>query len=334
MQNESFPGELQLTKEASFLPPVLSEMQEVESLIMVQAARRDANLQAALQHLMQSGGKRIRPNLALLVGKMINADHEALIRLAAALELLHTATLVHDDFIDGSLLRRGIPTLNSQWSSGATVLTGDYLFACSAKLAAETNSIAFVNLFCETLKSIVSGEITQLFSGHCSTNREDYYQRIYAKTASLFETSSYSPVLISNAGTLTQEKMQKFGYEIGMAFQIIDDILDFNGEQETLGKPVGGDLLQGIVTLPAIYYFENHADDPLVQNFLNSNCEKNSDQIHELISRISSSDAIQLAHQEAKNHVKRGVEQLRDQPDGIMKRSLEEMAYYIIDREI
>ncbi len=105
-----------------------------------------------------------------------------LVTLAAAIELLHTATLVHDDLIDGSLLRRGMPTLNSQWSPGATVLTGDFMFACAAKLASDTNSIPVMSLFSQTLAVIVNGEITQLFTSRCVTNREDYYQRIYAKT--------------------------------------------------------------------------------------------------------------------------------------------------------
>ena len=123
-----------------------------------------------------------------------------MITLAAAIELLHTATLVHDDLIDGSLLRRGMPTLNSQWSPGATVLTGDFLFACAAKLAADTHSIPVMSLFSTTLTVIVNGEITQLFTSRCRANREDYYQRIYAKTASLFETSAKSAAMIGGRG--------------------------------------------------------------------------------------------------------------------------------------
>src|SRR5665648_237005 len=164
-----------------------------------QADGQNLDLKAALDHLIDSGGKRIRPNITLLTGKLFNGEMDCLITLSAAIELLHTATLVHDDLIDGSLLRRGIPTLNSQWSPAATVLTGDYLFAKAANLAAQTNSIPVMKLFSNTLGTIVNGEITQLFSSRCNANREHYYRRIYSKTASLFETSCLAAAIISGA---------------------------------------------------------------------------------------------------------------------------------------
>ena len=162
-----------------------------------QAEHQHPDLRAALDHLISSGGKRIRPTVTLLIGRILNGDESRLVTLAAAIELLHTATLVHDDLIDGSLLRRGIPTINSKWSPGATVLTGDFMFARAAKLASDTNSIPVMSLFSKTLATIVNGEITQLFSNRCNINREEYYQRIYAKTASLFEASACCAALIS-----------------------------------------------------------------------------------------------------------------------------------------
>ena len=187
------------------------------------------DLRAALELLLTAGGKRIRPTVTLLTGKMLGAPIDKLITLGAAVELLHTATLVHDDLIDGALLRRGSPTLNSQWSPSATVLTGDFIFSRSAKLAAETNSVELMKIFTQTLTTIVNGEITQLFSSRCQLNRENYYQRIYAKTASLFETSTRTAALLSQADNQVIEEMRSYGYNIGMAFQIIDDILDLNG---------------------------------------------------------------------------------------------------------
>ncbi|MHB8779683.1 MAG: polyprenyl synthetase family protein, partial [Anaerolineales bacterium] len=139
--------------------------------------------------------------------------------------------------IDGALLRRGMATLNARWSPPATVLTGDYLFARAAKLAAETDHLPLMKQFSETLAIIVNGELTQMFTSRGLVNRDNYYKRIYAKTASLFEMTSRSAAMVSPASEETVEAMRDFGYQIGMAFQIVDDILDFNGDQTTVGKP-------------------------------------------------------------------------------------------------
>src|SRR5450759_3501516 len=168
-----------LNLSVSFLVPVQEDIQAVEDLMRSQAEGRHPDLKAALDLLLSSGGKRIRPTLTLLVGKMLGADYLRLITLAAAVELLHTATLVHDDLIDGSLLRRGMATLNARWSPPATVLTGDFLFARAAISAAETDHLPLMKLFSETLATIVNGELTQMFTSRGLISRENYYKRIY-----------------------------------------------------------------------------------------------------------------------------------------------------------
>lgn len=318
----------------SFLTPVQEDIHAVENLMRSQAEGRHPDLGAALDLLLSSGGKRIRPTLTLLTGKMLGADWQRLITLSAAIELLHTATLVHDDLIDGSLLRRGMPTLNSQWSPGATVLTGDFLFASAAKLASDTNSIQVMSLFARTLTVIVNGEITQLFTGRCQLNKEDYFQRIYAKTASLFETSAATAAMISDVSADVVETLRHFGYEIGMAFQIIDDILDFTGEPGTLGKPVGSDLRQGLVTLPTIYYTEGHPDDPAVKSLKEGHCINSDSQLNQLIESIRTSQAINQAHQEAFHFVERGLNNLRTLPNCDERQLLEDLANYIVNREL
>lgn len=170
-----------------FFQLVHDEIESMEELIHIQADGYNPDLRTALELLLSAGGKRIRPTVTFLTGKMLGAKMDQLIILAAAIELLHTATLVHDDLIDGSLLRRGSPTLNSQWSPGATVLTGDFIFSRAAKLAAETNSVEVMKVFAQTLTIIVNGEMTQLFNDRSQTRREDYFRRIYAKTASLLK---------------------------------------------------------------------------------------------------------------------------------------------------
>lgn len=298
-----------------------------------QADGNHPDLSTALDLLLSSGGKRIRPSLTLLIGHMLGASKDRLITLAAAIELLHTATLVHDDLIDGSLLRRGMATLNSQWAPGATVLTGDFLFARAAVLAADTNSIPVIKIFSNTLSVIVNGEITQMFASRCKVSREDYFKRIYAKTASLFETSAYTAAMISPVDDQIVDAMRRYGYQIGMAFQIVDDILDFTGEQSTVGKPVGSDLRQGLVTLPALLYIENYPDDPDAQSLINGQC-LNDNQINRLVTAIRNSKAIQISQDEACNFVQLALDGIRSQPNNPLRKSLEDLAEYIVQRKL
>ena len=317
----------------SFFSLVQENISRVEALILSQSNGHDPDLGAAIKLLLASGGKRIRPTVTLLVGQMLGAPIENLITVASAIEMLHTATLVHDDLIDGSLLRRGTPTLNSQWTPGATVLTGDFIFARAAKLAADSESIQVMKIFSQTLTIIVNGEITQLFSSRCLADRESYYQRIYAKTASLFETSASAPAMISPVGKETVEAMRQFGYGLGMAFQIIDDVLDYTGEQETVGKPVGSDLRQGIITLPTINYIAMFPDDPDAKEILTGNCLDDK-RIKQFVSTIRNSPAIRRSLDEACQYVQDGVKFLDQQPDCKEKDALRELADYIISRTL
>ncbi|MBN1454553.1 MAG: polyprenyl synthetase family protein [Anaerolineales bacterium] len=317
----------------TFLTPVQEQVKLVEERIRAQARESHPDLRAALEHLLASGGKRVRPTVVLLVGNMLGGPEEKLVTLGAAVEMLHTATLVHDDLIDGSLLRRGLPTLNARWSPAATVLTGDFMFARAAKLAAEADHLPLMKLFAETLAIIVNGELTQLFTSRGLINRENYYQRIYAKTASLFEMSTRAAAMVSPVDEEMVGTMRNFGYETGMAFQIADDILDFSGDQTAVGKPLGSDLLQGLVTLPAIYYAEANPDDPEVK-LLAEGGWANQDRMERLVNSIRQSDAIQRSMQEAEAFIKRALEKLSPLHPGIERNALEELAKYIIDRRI
>lgn len=298
-----------------------------------QADESHPDLRAALEHLLAAGGKRVRPTLSLLVGNMLDAPLEKLVTLGAAVELLHTATLVHDDLIDGALLRRGMSTLNARWSPPATVLTGDFLFARAAKLAAETDHLPLMKLFSDTLAVIVNGELTQMFTSRGLINRENYYKRIYAKTASLFEMTSRAAAMVSPADEAVIESMRVFGYEVGMAFQIVDDILDFNGDQNAVGKPLGSDLLNGLVTLPAIYYAEANPNDADVQSLPNGGWT-NTENMTRLVQEIRASDASKQAMREAETHVERALTALAAMPACAERDALENLARYIIDRKV
>jgi geranylgeranyl pyrophosphate synthase len=317
----------------AFLSPVQEQLQLVEARLHAQADERHPDLRAALEQILAAGGKRIRPTLGLLVGDMLGAPQDRLVTLGAAVELLHTATLVHDDLIDGSLLRRGTPTLNARWSPAATVLTGDFLFARAAKLAAETGHLPLMELFAETLAVIVSGELNQMFSARGDTGRESYFARIYAKTASLFEMTSRAAAMISPAADAVIEQMRQFGFEIGMAFQIVDDILDFTGEQAAVGKPIGSDLLNGLVTLPAIYYAESAPDDPDVRSLAEGGWA-NHERMVRLVGSIRKTDAVDRAMQEATRHVEGALTVLGSIEPGPERDALENLARFIIDRKL
>ena len=318
----------------TFFTSVQDQLQFVEQRIREQAGEdHHPDLRAALEHLLSAGGKRIRPTLGLLVGNMLGAPEEKLITLGASVELLHTATLVHDDLIDGALLRRGMPTLNARWSPAATVLTGDFLFARAAKLAAETDYLPLMKLFAETLATIVNGELTQMFSARGIIERDNYYQRIYAQTASLFEMASLAASMVATEDEEVRGSMKVFGYEVGMAFQIVDDILDFAGDQSAVGKPIGSDLLNGLVTLPAIYYAEANPRNADVLS-LPEGGWKDTERVQRLVDNIRQSKAIQQAMDEARLAVNRALKSLSDAPVSPEREALENLARFIVDRKI
>lgn len=296
-----------------------------------QAAESHPDLRAALEHLLAAGGKRVRPTLGLLVGNMLGGSESRLITLSAALELLHTATLVHDDLIDGALLRRGLPTLNARWSPPATVLTGDFLFARAAKLAAEADHLALMKYFSETLATIVNGELAQMFDSRGVIDRQNYYKRIYAKTASLFEMTTRAAAMVSPVEDAVVESMRDFGYQLGMAFQIVDDVLDFTGDQSAVGKPLGSDLLNGLVTLPAIYYAELHPEDPDILSLPHGGWT-NAENMGRLIENIRAADVNRRAMEEASAFVDRALTHLEPLPACVEREALEGLARYIVDR--
>jgi geranylgeranyl pyrophosphate synthase len=315
-----------ITSGMTVFESVKPDIQEMEKLIRLQVKDNHEDLEIALNLLLSSGGKRVRPTITILVGKSLKADYQRVLTMAAAIELLHTATLVHDDLIDGSLLRRGSPTLNSQWSPGATVLTGDFLFASAAKLASETKSNEVMKLFSETLKTIVNGEVSQMFSARCKPGIDEYYKRIFAKTASLFETSAAAAGIISEAEPEIIKSLGTFGREIGMAFQIADDILDFTGDESVMGKPKGSDLRQGLITLPAEIFFEEYPTHPLVKKTMDCGCLKDTVDLQNLIEAIINSSAIEKSHLIAESFIMRGTEALKAIPDSKEKDMLYNLA--------
>jgi geranylgeranyl pyrophosphate synthase len=320
------------SKTAASFDLVRPELYKVEERMRANPGKHHPSLDAAIEHLLSSGGKRIRPTLVLLTGSMLGANRDHLITLAASIEMLHTATLVHDDLIDGSLLRRGIPTLNAKWSPGATVLTGDYIFARAAHLAAAIGSRELMEIFARTLMTIVNGEILQLFGPRSEDARQEYFDRIYAKTASLFEVATEGSTILSGRNQETVASMKSFGYNIGIAFQIMDDVLDFIGDQDQVGKPVANDLRQGLITLPALCYLESNPNHGALRKMLQRGEMDNEDLDH-LIDEIRASSAIEEALGQAKEFVTAGEAQLNDMPASPERDALYDLAQYIANRK-
>jgi geranylgeranyl pyrophosphate synthase len=211
------------------------------------------------------------------------------------------------------------------------VLTGDFIFARAAKLAAETDHLPLMKLFAETLAIIVNGELTQLFVSRSITSRDDYFKRIYAKTASLLEMTTRAAAMISPVSENTVEAMRLYGYHLGMAFQIVDDVLDFTGEQSEVGKPVGSDLLQGLVTLPAIHYAEAHPDDPDI-HCLTNGCYSEHERMERLMQAVRKSDGVEKSLEEARGFIEKALESLADMPGGVEHDALAGLARYTISR--
>ena len=211
------------------------------------------------------------------------------------------------------------------------MLTGDFLFGRAAKLAADIDHLPLMKYFAETLTIIVNGEITQMFSSKGLIDRKNYYSRIYAKTASLFELSSLGAALIGTDDAAQQEALKKYGYELGMAFQIMDDILDYNGEQLKVGKPIGSDLLNGLVTLPAIYYAERYPDDAGVKTLADGGWG-NREKMEILIKTIAESNAIRYSFDEANEHVEKALAAIRPWEGMAEHGHLTDLARYVVNR--
>ena len=315
----------------AFHTQVQDLMPEVEARMRGQTVGYHPALKKALDQLLDSGGKRVRPTVVLLVGSMLGVGKEDSLNLAAAVELLHTATLVHDDLIDGSTLRRGTPTLNSTWNAPATILAGDFLFSQAASLGARVDSTIVMRMFASTLSTIVNGEIAQIFGRNSVTHREDYNQRIYAKTATMFEMAARAPAYLVGKESQYDESLRVYGYSIGMAFQIVDDVLDFSSDANTMGKPVASDLRIGLLTLPAIYYLEGQPNDERLKLF-QSGVQLDAAVMEGLVNDIRQSGGVEKARAEADQQVQNALNALEQLPPCPEREALADLANYVVER--
>jgi len=251
-------------------------------------------------------------------------------------ELLHTASLVHDDVVDRAGMRRGRPTLNSVLPAGAVILLGDFLFAQSAMLAAATHSPRVVSIFASTLADICDGQLREMFFAHrLDQSREEYERRIFGKTASLFAGSAEMGAVIGNAPESGVQALRRYGADIGMAFQIVDDVLDLREGTNQLGKPAWHDLTQGTVTLPKLIYASNltGASDAAVrlQSVVSGDLDEPSE-VARVVKEIRDSGALETAVAEAIGFAARSKTHIVAAPDPEIRDMLEQVADVVCDR--
>ena len=315
----------------SIYEPIQQTMVQVEARL--EEFSRDGLpwMAESLKYVLGGGGKRIRAALTLLAGEFYNKNPEQLISMATAIELFHNATLVHDDAVDNSLMRRGKPTVNSLWGSSIAVLLGDYLFSSSADLICRIGNLRVMRLFAQTLMKISSGQLRETFSAYnWRQNRQDYYEQIGSKTASLFTAAAEAGAILSEAPEEAVEALKTYSHNLGMAFQIVDDILDFTGDEEEMGKPVGSDLFEGTLTLPAILLVENHPrNNPVKELF-----EKRGDraEVQRVIEMVRNSPIVPECYRIVAEFSAQARRALEGLPDNASRRCLLDLADSAIAR--
>lgn len=288
-------------------------------------------LKQASLHLLQAGGKRIRPVFVLLSGKFGQYDISKMKYVAMALELIHMASLVHDDVIDDADLRRGKPTIKAKWDNRIAMYTGDFIFARSLELMTKIENPKAHKILSQTIVEVCVGEIEQIKDKYnFNQNLRDYLRRIKRKTALLIAVSCQLGAIASDASEDIHKRLYLFGYYVGMAFQITDDILDFTSSEKQLGKPAGGDLLQGNVTLPVLLAMEDNTIRTEVEKINESMSQQ---EIKPIIDLVIQSDAIERANEISDRYLQKSLQFLEGLPANRAKTALGNIAKYIGNRK-
>ena len=245
---------------AQMFEPIRGDLRLVEDEFQRHVQSQVELIPAIGKYIQNSGGKRIRPAVLLMAARMSGYRGERAVLYASVVEFIHTATLVHDDIIDESELRRGRRAVHSRWGNDVTVLLGDFLYIKSMSMALTQDNLEVIRTLCDVTLRMIEGELDQLTkNGNMELSEEDHFEIIRRKTAYLFAGCGRIGGMLGPTTREQQDKLWDYGFNIGMAFQVVDDLLDFTGEEVVLGKPVGGDLREGKMTLPVIHLLE-HAD--------------------------------------------------------------------------
>ncbi|MEO0395809.1 MAG: solanesyl diphosphate synthase [Cyanobacteria bacterium P01_A01_bin.137] len=321
-----------MTSTTSLFAPVEADLRLLTDNLKQLVGARHPILYAAAEHLFGAGGKRIRPAIVLLLARATVMESEIParhFRLAEITEMIHTASLVHDDVVDESSLRRGVPTVHSSFTNRVAVLAGDFLFAQSSWHLANLDNLTVVKLLSRVIMDLAEGEIQQGLNRFDTTLSIDaYLMKSYYKTASLIANSCKSVGVLSQTSDAMAESFYQYGRSLGLAFQIVDDILDFTGSEEVLGKPAGSDLLSGNLTAPVLYAME---ETPYLTTLIEREFAQDGD-FDEAMALVKSSRGIDRSRELAAQHVERAVENLAGLPQSEPRRALEALSSYVLSR--
>ncbi|MFQ5873808.1 MAG: polyprenyl synthetase family protein [Dehalococcoidia bacterium] len=320
---------------ATLLPlyePIKEELLQVREQLRSVKRVDFPDLAEMLNHILDSSGKGTRPAITILASKFHPHDPQPLILMASAVELLHIATLIHDDTVDKAAIRRGRPTVSSRWGENIAVLVGDYVFAKSATFVCATENLRVIQLFSETITDLSSGELMERLNSYDWTvDRDRYLERIAQKTASLFTTTSESGAILSGTSEATVQALRTYGRSLGMAFQIVDDILDFQGTESEVGKPVSRDLAQGTLTLPSILLMEQFPNDNPIRGIFEN--RDDGEGLKRALEMINNSSVIQDSYEIALKFCSQARKALEPLPDNQYRRSLMELPSYVLERK-
>lgn len=316
---------------AAIYTPVQSQLDQVEKKLHGLRGDGIPELQPLLDYVLSNGGKRVRPAITLLASDFYPHDPQNPIIMAVAVELLHLATLIHDDTVDDSDLRRGKATVSNRWGKHVAVLFGDYVFAASATFVCDTGNLRVVRRFSETIMELASGEIIEYFNCYNPKHaRELYHDRIYRKTASLFCTAAETGAVLGGAPEPQIRALREYGYNIGMAFQMVDDLLDVQGDASELGKPVGNDLLQGVLTLPSIMLLERYPENNPIEALFRE--RTHDSHLQQALEMINNSGIVSDCYAEIRQYCAEAAKVLHILPACESRQSLLTLTDYIWER--
>jgi octaprenyl-diphosphate synthase len=310
-----------------------ADMAAVNQLIRDRLASDVALINQISEHIIAAGGKRLRPMLAVLAARALGGSGPQPHQLAAIVEFIHTSTLLHDDVVDESDLRRGRKTANALWGNAPSVLVGDFLYSRSFQLMVELDSMPVMQVLADTTNQIAEGEVLQLLHVHNPDTDEAAYLRVIErKTAVLFAAATRLGALLAGAGAAVQQQMHDYGMNLGLAFQIADDVLDYTADAEALGKNLGDDLAEGKATLPLIHAMAR--SDAAVRARLREIVEAgDASAMPEVLKAIAATDAIAYSHQRAEHYAARAEASLQGLPANDWLEALRGLAHYAVVRQ-
>jgi len=317
---------------AAVLDLVAQDMAQVDSVIAKRLASGVPLVAQVAQYIITAGGKRLRPVLLLLTCGALGHQTDQRFNLAAVVEFIHTATLLHDDVVDESTLRRGRPTANQNFGNPASVLVGDFLYSRAFQMMLDANSMRVMQTLAEATNVIAEGEVLQLMNMHdAALDEEGYLRVIRSKTAKLFEASARLGAILAGSAAEIEQACAAYGQALGTAFQVIDDVLDYDGQATEMGKNIGDDLREGKVTLPLILAMQrgNAAQRETVREAIESGCV---DQLQEIVDIVRVTGALAATRQAASAEAQRAIDAARQLPDNPYSQAMVNLASQLLER--